>query len=144
MDVPLDGVEFDRWMGQSASARRMVELARRSGEHAWACFLAEQAAQFAVKALLHGLGLDAWGHDLVRLVDRGRSGTGDWEVDLDAVVRLARLYIPTRYPDASASDPGASYREADSVQATSDADGIVASVNDLWARLAEDRTDESG
>lgn len=42
-------------------------MARGGAHHNWRCFLAEQAAQMAMKALLHGLGRGPWGHDLMEL-----------------------------------------------------------------------------
>lgn len=133
--VPVDDAEFTRWRAQSDSAARMARLAVEGEEYAWACFLSEQAAQFALKALLHGVGLDAWGHDLFQLVERAREALPEWSVDLDATARLARLYIPTRYPDASASAPGSAYRGSDAAQAAADADSLCAAVDAAWAEL---------
>lgn len=68
---PLDEEEYRRWREE---AQRALDSARResaAGAHNWSCFLAEQSAQLAVKALLHGLGRGPWGHDLMRL---GREG----------------------------------------------------------------------
>ncbi|MGH2736718.1 MAG: HEPN domain-containing protein [Actinomycetota bacterium] len=47
-------------------ARRAADVQHAAALHNWACFAAEQAAQLALKGLLHGLGLGPWGHDLVR------------------------------------------------------------------------------
>ncbi|MGH9228819.1 MAG: HEPN domain-containing protein [Acidimicrobiales bacterium] len=52
-------------------------MARGGRHHNWRCFLAEQAAQMAMKALLHGLGRGPWGHDLVDLGNR-LAGGGRW------------------------------------------------------------------
>jgi HEPN domain-containing protein len=65
--------------------------------HNWACFAAEQAAQLAARALLHGLGRGPWGHDLVRLGELARTaGVGFSPEVLDAMRRLGRHYIPAR------------------------------------------------
>src|SRR5206468_3938142 len=53
-EVPLDEDEFHRWRGE---ADRALSGARAQGDlglHNWACFGAEQAAQLALKGLLHG------------------------------------------------------------------------------------------
>ncbi len=35
----------------------------------WACFQAQQAAEKALKALIHGLGVGVWGHSIVELLN---------------------------------------------------------------------------
>ena len=67
--VMLDGTEFDRWRAEATEALETARLARNGGRRNWACFLAEQAAQLAVKATLHGVGAGPWGHDLLELDD---------------------------------------------------------------------------
>ena len=135
----LDRDEFDRWRRAAADARRSVELQGDAGLHNWACFLAEQAAQLAVKGLLRGIGSEAWGHDLVELGQAlgGELGEplGD---DLEAALqRLSRHYIPARYPDAHRSgEPGGHYGPEDTRQATVDADRILELVDSTWADLS--------
>lgn len=46
-------------------ARRTLESARRGaggGDYNWVCFKAQQAAEFAVKAFLYGIGQPRAGH----------------------------------------------------------------------------------
>ena len=40
------------------------------GIYNWACFKSQQSAEAAIKGLLHGLGLDAYGHSISRLLER--------------------------------------------------------------------------
>ena len=139
MSFLLDQPEFARWTEQARSAVEAAALSSAGGRHEWACFLSEQAAQLFVKGLLHGLGLEAWGHDLVALSERARTEIGDsWPSNLDpCAARLSRHYIPTRYPDAHASGPPSShYTTTDSVQAAADAEQIARAVQDCWARLS--------
>lgn len=136
---PLDRDEFERW---SAGAERAMQGARlqRDGElHNWACFLAEQAAQLAVKGLLHGIGAAPWGHDLRGLIEATvEAGTGLDAGLLDPAVRLTRHYIPARYPDAHpAGDAGANYRRADADTAIADAGEIIAAVAAAWRELGD-------
>lgn len=63
----VDGPEYARWRKDAGSALRSAELQADAKLHNWACFAAEQAAQLATKALLHGLGAAPWGHDLEEL-----------------------------------------------------------------------------
>lgn len=133
----MDEPEFRRWRGQADGA---LEMARLGTRHNWRCFLAEQAGQMAMKALLHGLGRGPWGHDLVEL---GKALAEALEVDLDssladALRRLSKLYIPTRYADALPSgDPADKFTAADAEHAIADADLVIAEVDGVWRQLAE-------
>ncbi len=140
MQAPLDEEEFRRWRDQAARALEAARLAGEGGQHEWACFLSEQAAQLAVKGLLHGAGLEAWGHDLTLLSSRVAAELASaWEEELSGVAaRLSRHYIPTRYPDAHASGPpGAHYTENDGEQAMADARRMLAGVDGAWRGLEE-------
>jgi HEPN domain-containing protein len=136
--TPLDRAEFERWRAEAASASETAALARRGGSHAWSCFLSEQAAQLAVKGLLHGLGSEAWGHDLTLLGARAAELLGDaWPADLrDVAARLSRHYIPTRYPDAHAAGaPSSHYTDLDAAQAAADAARVFEAIDAAWVRL---------
>lgn len=133
----VDGPEFRRWRGQADGA---LGMARLGTHHNWRCFLAEQAAQMAMKALLHGLGRGPWGHDLVEL---GKAMAEALEGPLDssladALRRLSKLYIPTRYADALPSgDPADKFTAADAEDAIADAELVLAQVDGVWYQLAE-------
>src|SRR5205823_12556783 len=106
--VPLDQTEFGRWRGEADRALAGARAQADIGLHNWACFGAEQAAQLALKGLLHGIGQAPWGHDLVEL-GQAASGAGLPlpESIGGALRRLGRHYIPARYPDAhAAGEPG--------------------------------------
>ncbi|CAN5594471.1 hypothetical protein BH20ACT2_BH20ACT2_03100 [soil metagenome] len=139
--VPLDGDELRRWRAKAEETLAASQLMADHGRAAWACFLAEQGAQFAVKGLLHAVGAEAWGHDLVALVGRIEAATGT--APSGAVVaagrRLARHYIPSRYPDAHPGDgPDEHYGAEDAAQARSDADEVLAFVDRLWSRISDE------
>jgi HEPN domain-containing protein len=133
----VDDREFRRWRGQADGA---LEMARGGAHHNWRCFLAEQGAQMAMKALLHGLGRGPWGHDLVEL---GKALAEALESPLDASLadalrRLSKLYIPTRYADALPSgDPADKFTASDAEQAIADAELVVAEVDDVWRQLLD-------
>jgi HEPN domain-containing protein len=134
----VDDEEFGRWRTEAEAGREMARQARLGTRHNWTCFLAEQSAQLAVKALLHGLGTGPWGHDLVRM---GRSWAEAVGAPLppsldDAMVRLSRLYIATRYPDAHpAGSPGEHYTAGDADLALADLDLVITEVDDMWQQL---------
>ncbi|MGQ0560571.1 MAG: HEPN domain-containing protein [Gemmatimonadota bacterium] len=144
----LDHPEFERWRLAAAGARQSAALQATSDLHNWACFLAEQSAQLAMKALLHGLGLGAWGCDLVRLGDSLATAS---EQPLPRPVsaslrRLSRHYIPARYPDAHPSGPPDAYFGREDVEtALADLDSVLAYVDAQWTVLqAASREDEDG
>jgi len=138
----LDAPEFRRWRDAGTDALAAARVQADAGFHQWSCFLAEQSAQLSVKALLHGIGVGAWGHDLVELGKAwGDALAEDTGPTLQASLqRLSRHYIPARYPDAHPSgSPGAHYGEADSAQALADAELLAAAVDRVWERLGSEQ-----
>lgn len=134
----LDQAEFTRWRAQATRALDTALLAETGERFEWACFLAEQAAQLAVKGVLHGLGEEAWGHDLVMLEGRAVEVLSScWSRPTgDEAARLSRHYIGTRYPDAHASgEPGSHYTRADAQEALADARTLLGAVDAAWAAL---------
>jgi HEPN domain-containing protein len=136
-ESPLDAEEHGRWRAEADRALHGARVQAEADIFNWACFAAEQAAQLAVKGLLHGLGRAPWGHDLVRLgamlVEAGIEPPS--EVG-DAMRRLGRHYIPARHPDAHPlGPPGDHYGAADSREALSDAGTIIAFVDSTWSRF---------
>lgn len=135
----VDRDEFLRWREAAEGARRSADVQTRAHLYNWACFLAEQAAQLAIKGLLHGIGAGAWGHDLVEL---GRALADKMENAIPnqvaaALRRLSRHYIPARYPDAHPSGPpGAHYGREDADQALADLATILQHVDGLWTELS--------
>lgn len=139
----LDSEEFARWWSRAADT---LALAGQTAEvdAAWACFLAEQAAQLGVKGLLHGMGegSHAWGHDLLSLAGRaaGVVGPEGWSAALSTVAaRLSRHYIPTRYPDAGPGPVAGRYSLDDARAASQDAGVILGAVDRAWADLGGSR-----
>jgi HEPN domain-containing protein len=134
---PLDEEEFDRWRAEADRAFRGAELQSDGGLYNWSCFLCEQAAQLALKGLLHGLGLAPWGHDLVTLARTA----GDAQLQIgdavsSALHRLGRHYIPARHPDAHPSGgAGEHYLASDAEDALVDARAVLDFVDRTWASL---------
>lgn len=136
----LDEAEFERWRQAAADALEAAGDNAGAGWHNWACMIAEQAAQLAAKALLHGVGRGdrARGHDLVRLLETAstEAGLALSEKVHGAALRLVRHYQPTRYPDAlPGGTPRSRYRREDAEEALADARVIVAAVNETRAAL---------
>jgi HEPN domain-containing protein len=96
----------------------------------------------ALKGLLHGMGEGqaAWGHDVARLgatVERVLGERLGNEL-ADGLKRLARHYIPARYPDAVPGEaPSSYYSERDARAARSDANLVLEAVQRWWTALLE-------
>lgn len=93
----------DRWYRQAQDDLQSVAVLLEAGQHAQAGFLAQQAAEKALKAVWIALDLDPWGHSVAQLI----KGLPDdvrvsFDALLDEALYLDKLYIPTRYPDALA------------------------------------------
>jgi HEPN domain-containing protein len=91
------------WYRQAEKDLEMAAMARSAGHHEWACFIAQQAAEKAVKAVHLARAQDAWGHVVARLLV-------ELPVDVPAdLVEKARsldaFYIPTRYANGHAEGP---------------------------------------
>ncbi|MEM1659410.1 MAG: HEPN domain-containing protein [Candidatus Jordarchaeales archaeon] len=62
----LDEEEYSRWIRSAlSSARGDLE----KGDYNWACFKAQQAAEFVVRGLFHGLGFPAYGRSVSKLFE---------------------------------------------------------------------------
>ena len=124
--------EYRRWLAQAqhtlASARRDAE----AGDYSWACFKAEQAAQLALKALLIGQGVEAFGHSTRDLVERVRRLGVEVPGEIETAARgLERHYIPSRYPDAYPSgSPYQFYDRGDAERALGQAQKVLAFVEE--------------
>ncbi len=83
-------------------AERDLEQAKQSQEteyYEWACFIAQQAAEKAVKALHLHYGQEAWGHVIAKLL---RDLTPTMTISDDIIQKaqiLDGFYIPPRYPN---------------------------------------------
>lgn len=141
----LDREEYRRWMSQAehtfASAARDLE----AGDHGWACFKSEQAAQLAVKAFLRALGEVAFGHSLTRLVSRlDELGVGVPEEIRRSGRRLESHYVPSRYPDVyPAGSPFEFYDEGRAREALAQARGSLDFVSERFRDAERARSEES-
>ena len=91
-------------MRQAENDLAAGEMLQGTGFHAQACFMAQQAAEKALKALSYRRGSEAtWGHQvsgtsgLLQMVMTYYPSLGRYEED---AAILDQYYIATRYPDA--------------------------------------------
>ena len=96
---PHKDSEARRWLMQASNDLRDARgAAEKLASHALACYLSQQAAEKALKALLLALGNEPWGHSVKLLLDEVAALTGVPAEVADAA-GLDAYYIPTRYPN---------------------------------------------
>ena len=122
-----DRREAQRWLDTAKNDLGAARELARSGYHAQACFLAQQCAEKAAKAMWYSIGGDPWGHAVQSLVEEFPLGGS--LADLDGLRRKAalldRFYIPTRYPNGLPGlTPEKAYFAADSETAIHLADEL--------------------
>ena len=131
----LDDAEFRRWFRSATGALESARGDLERGDYNWACFKAQQAAEYAVKALLHGLGMPAYGHSVSGLLSRLPGGLEASRVIQEAK-SLDKYYVPTRYPNAwSEGVPSDYYTKRDAEEAIIEAEKIIGWVEEAWRSL---------
>ncbi|MCS6937395.1 MAG: HEPN domain-containing protein [Candidatus Bipolaricaulota bacterium] len=88
------------WLKQAERDLLQAEASRRGGWHEWACFIAQQAAEKAVKALHLYMGQEAWGHVVARLLQELPQGVHVPDALIEKARVLDTFYIPPRYPNS--------------------------------------------
>ena len=92
--------EAHRWLSQARHDIDAAALNAREGYAAWACFLAQQAAEKALKAYLYAQGERVViGHATHLLLKRCQQYDACFESLQDSCRRLDQYYISTRYPN---------------------------------------------
>jgi HEPN domain-containing protein len=90
---------FD-WLNQAVKDLELAKKCRDNGHHEWACFISQQAAEKAVRALHLYLGQEAWGHVVARLINDLPEEVEVEDKLIDKAKVLDNFYIPARYPDS--------------------------------------------
>lgn len=92
--------EAERWLAQAESDLAFAELGAREGFFAQACFVCQQAAEKALKALHYARGARlVFGHSLVELLDPLLGEHPALGGLREAAQQLDQYYVPTRYPN---------------------------------------------
>lgn len=90
------------WMNQAIKDLKTAEQLIKSESFEWSCFVAQQAAEKAVKAVFQKLNAVTWGHsifDLLRVLSQEQKILVN-EGFLNYARSLDKYYLPTRYPNA--------------------------------------------
>lgn len=87
------------WLAQAKRDLENAHWEKHGGFYEWACFISQQAAEKALKAVYQRLGGDAWGHSVTNLLE-GLSEKVAIQDEMFSYGRtLDRFYIPARYPN---------------------------------------------
>jgi HEPN domain-containing protein len=116
MSLEKDHHEALRWLKTAeedlGAARGLLTIKKYSH----ACFIAQQCAEKAMKALWYALGDDPWGHSIRKLIEEipDKASRQRLMANLEAGNILDRYYIPTRYPNGLPDlTPGEVYLKKD-------------------------------
>lgn len=132
--------EAQRWLTTATEDAGAAEALRQSGHFAQSCFLWQQAAEKALKAIWHALDEDPWGHSIQRLIAdfSSQDQLNNPDALTKAAARLDRLYIATRYPNGIPDlTPGQTYMAEDADRAKTDAQAIINEATRILQTLTE-------
>lgn len=122
------------WMRQAKRDLASARSQREAGFHEWACFVAQQAAEKALKAVYQRRAAEAWGHSLHDLLRGLHEGTDVPDEVAGSALSLDKLYIISRYPNGWPSgSPGDSLTKRDADAAISDSERIIQFCSGLLA-----------
>jgi len=91
------------WLRQAERALEEAEYTFRGEYYELTCFLSQQSAEFAIKALLQSKGIERRGNSLLKLSELIPS----YEEVKECLIFLDKQYISSRYPNSYAE--GAPY-----------------------------------
>jgi HEPN domain-containing protein len=115
------------WLRQADAALSQARDSKED-EHYWAsCFFAHQAAEYAAKALLESLGVEARGHSVSSLLDKAcELGVEIAEEIRRKALSLDRHYLQSRYVNTFYSGaPVDYYTLEDAEKALEEAEKLV-------------------
>lgn len=124
--------EGERWLRQAENDLEFGRLALREGYFAQACFIAQQCAEKALKALAYGSGDRlVIGHSLVELVGRLHERFPQLASLRETAGVLDQYYVATRYPNGLAGGvPFEAFGERQAREAIEGAERFVAIARD--------------
>lgn len=127
--------EAQRWLRQAEGDLRASIVLMQDGLHSHSCFMAQQTAEKALKALAYFRG-DRYvlGHAISELLEKLDGDYPDLRPFKERLAKLDQYYTPTRYPDAL---PGGVPLSLYDVTQASDATTVAGAMVSLARRLIE-------
>ncbi len=136
----LDEEEFKRWQKHARSTLSSAYIDKSSGFYNWACFKAQQSAEYSAKAFLSGIGFDSFGQSVSMLLKKG----GFSEDSIKLAKKIDKYYIPTRYTDAwSEGLPEDYYTIEEAEDALECSEKVISDVDDKWKSLKDGKDKET-
>lgn len=131
MSVENNKAVAQRWLDTALDDYDASQIMKKNKKFAHACFLCQQAAEKALKAIFYYIDTDPWGHSVVRLIDEliniDKDNCKPLEDQKDEARVLDRFYIPTRYPNGLPDiTPAEAYSAKDADQALNIAGSFIA------------------
>jgi len=126
--------EAERWLTTAEEDLRAARSLNDSRNFSHACFIAQQSAEKAIKALWLNYDTEPWGHSIQKLIREFPKADllPNLELWVNNAVFLDKLYIPTRYPNGLPDlTPGQSYTVEDAQQAIERASFFLEEVRKL-------------
>jgi HEPN domain-containing protein len=118
--------QAERWLLTAEEDLEAARLLMAGGMYPQCCFLTQQSAEKAVKAMWYMLDAEPWGHSVQRLLEefpRKRAVSERW---IEKAALLDKFYIPTRYPNGLPDlTPGQVYRLKDAESGLEAADTLL-------------------
>ncbi len=131
----LDEDEYNRWLSNAKLTLKSAINDKSSEFYNWACFKAQQAAEYAIKAFLRGIGNDSFGHSISLLLEKSNF---DKKL-INKAKTLDKYYIPTRYTDAwSEGIPEDYYTLEETEEALNYSEMIIEEVENKWKSLKKE------
>ena len=88
------------WMRQAKRDLQQAGILLESDGYEWCCFVAQQSAEKAVKAVFQKLGANAWGHSVNLLLSSLPEPVRPAVDLIDKAKELDKHYIASRYPNS--------------------------------------------
>ena len=124
--------EGQRWLAQAERDIDDATYLLEGDRYSLACFVSQQAAEKAVKAVYQKINKDVWGHSVTEMLD-GLKGIFEVSENLEnSAKKLDKFYILTRY--VNGFDSGAPvdyYTQEDSQSALKAAGEIIEFCKDI-------------
>jgi HEPN domain-containing protein len=121
------------WLKQAKRDLKQARILKNNQGYEWACFLAQQSAEKALKALHLFLGQEAWGHTISKLLTELPIKFPKKLIDKAKI--LDAFYIPTRYPNGfPEGTPYEHYGKSQAEEAIKYASEIIKFVNSKMAK----------
>lgn len=122
------------WIRQAERDLESAKEQMKTGFFEWACFIAQQSSEKAIKAVYQKLEAEAWGHSLTELLEELKQKVDVPNDLIDKAKQLDKFYIPARYPNGWVSGtPGDYITEGDAIDATNNSEEILRFCKDILA-----------